>query len=678
MRKATSQSSANLRALVPDNGDDDWRRETLTGNPGHQIAPLLRREYTHQSKAQGWWTSLTSGGSLKEPTWRRNPQFSLGVRRTCRVKVTLTLCDRQPGDDHNGLEDQRIGVYILRRGGLAGCDHMRLVLFASHNFVAVSEFGVDQVTCEVELAAMDLNYVLIPATHSPSHRGKFLLSVHSTGPTTLASMDSGNCVWQENVGKGWWHAHDPPHAVTNHGSLEVRNFTAGGCRHHYTWRLNPQFKLICTEPTTVIFSLRQLLTAGQDPENIGLYVATKNTAFEERKMTLKNRDLVSKTLFKATEEVHAELVNLPVSKNGYRVIPATFEAGRCAPFELSVWSNHPVELAEVHESWAMLSVDTQLHSQRPLPRDVDSDEDTDDESLRSRVPSVSSDVDATHGAPAIPPTVQPPEHLPVHHVRDMSPLEAQATAPSRGASDSPSDRTGPAHEFKFPHALFRLTLDQSAVVVVSLLQTDSKVEDHMREAVVAMAAAAAADGATPLTQWADPLAETERALMPLGFHLLRVHEPTKKATTMVVEEISATPCDQVWEISSRLHLPAGQYLIIACSRLLGEPTVKGEGTLARVASGSLRMSDHVTLGLFSPAKTVRAQLELLDSTQVTLRPYEHTSKTSKSSNEATDSCTWLTTGLCWKAPTLAAALVSTGWVGYRAWKYWKTFRQRTR
>ena len=169
-----------------------------------------------------------------------------------------------------------------------------------------------------------------------------------------------------------------------------------GCRHHITWRNNPQFTLRVFEPTIVIISLSQrppsapqLLpsssssltspasAAASSPPSaspqsarseqsqqsqqplqqrdlafIGLYIARKTTASNSRKMTvvpflimranarcllqLSNADVVAKTLFHNQAEMHLDL-RLEPSDYGYRIIPSTFEPNELAQFDLFVW-----------------------------------------------------------------------------------------------------------------------------------------------------------------------------------------------------------------------------------------------------------------------------------------------------------------------------------------------------
>jgi hypothetical protein len=297
-------------------------------------------EWAFKTSSPGQWDAETSGGDMDFGSWRRNPQYSMDVKGEGSVKITLRQSHPTPKED----ESRSIGFWVLRREGLAGCDNMRFVSYHSSNFVASSQFSsVTAATVEIHLSKSPLPLVVIPMSHTPGHQSRFVLTVESNIKVELGTLNEEHTQWKETLLQGRWSSSKDIKSMFRGADQEgcvilPKDFTAGGCRHHMTWRHNPQYKLRLFEPTTLIVSMTQL----EKPRLAGFYLARKNTGLHDRKLTLSKEDLMGKTLFLRDKEQSIELTLVP-GEFGYRLIPCTYKATTTGSFELSVWSNKKVQ-----------------------------------------------------------------------------------------------------------------------------------------------------------------------------------------------------------------------------------------------------------------------------------------------------------------------------------------------
>lgn len=106
-------------------------------------------------------------------------------------------------------------------------------------------------------------YYLVPMTDEPNQLLHFSIHIDSTVPFHLQLLDNESHGWCMKSFDGQW-----------------RGKSAGGCRHHLTWRNNPQYFLKISEPTTVLISLSQPNLAAQHRTSlasIGFYVCLKGS-----------------------------------------------------------------------------------------------------------------------------------------------------------------------------------------------------------------------------------------------------------------------------------------------------------------------------------------------------------------------------------------------------------------
>lgn len=351
-------SNKNLRELYDEDLDD------CDAKP---IQPPQQKSYA--CTVEGEWAELTSGGNMSYATWRNNPQYNLdfphNLTEATEVKITLAqsciqnterVLEEEPESDVN-----KVGFYVCRRDGIYAEPELRdkrFVTFSQEHFVCVSQFSQDSVSCEVTLPVSDLAFVLIPVSFVPGHLAKFTLTVHATHPVQLSPLDTQIASWHAASCTGEWSMSGSEGAIEEDKSNLQDNLsgfnTAGGCRHHITWRNNPQFALNVEEPAIVLISLSQ--ESKPDLCTMGIYVANKTTERHQRKMIMNSVDIMGKTLFCCVKEIQLELSLCP-STFGYRIVPTTYAPGECNKYEINVWSTQPLTLEPVTEHWSFVVSD---------------------------------------------------------------------------------------------------------------------------------------------------------------------------------------------------------------------------------------------------------------------------------------------------------------------------------
>eukprot|EP00457_Paulinella_chromatophora_P000779 gb/GEZN01000779.1/.p1 GENE.gb/GEZN01000779.1/~~gb/GEZN01000779.1/.p1 ORF type:complete len:995 (-),score=171.85 gb/GEZN01000779.1/:726-3335(-) len=149
-------------------------------------------------------------------------------------------------------------------------------------------------------------------------------------------------------------------------SGEWRGVTAGGNLHVPTWRTNPQYRISLSRPSELVLSLSQselrsptiVRDEGQNQATIGFCLA-KTTNRRLRKCTLNATSIICKTLYKKQHEVWARArVNPEIDGKDLIFIPSTFAPGEEASYRFCVWSDVPLVITELTESWTNLRVET--------------------------------------------------------------------------------------------------------------------------------------------------------------------------------------------------------------------------------------------------------------------------------------------------------------------------------
>lgn len=222
---------------------------------------------------------------------------------------------------------------------------------------------------ELKLSAKPCPYVVIPATPHTQHRGRFTLRVLSTvHPVSLSPIDPKND-WKYCSVRGRWGQN-----------------SSGGCRHHSSWRKNPQFMISVDRLTSMTISLQVHAQQGCSLPDCGFYVSRSHNP-TRRTLTLLDDDIIVKSRFSSAPDVSEELVLEPTSSPfgtnmvehcwRYRVsvprsvlIAATREPRLQHEFTLSIFSDQPVRLDPIDTNnnlWKEVSVTAKWRGANGIP-----------------------------------------------------------------------------------------------------------------------------------------------------------------------------------------------------------------------------------------------------------------------------------------------------------------------
>ena len=203
---------------------------------------------------------------------------------------------------------------------------------------------------ELKLSATPRPYVIIPATPEVSHQGRFRITVSSTTkPVQLSKIDPSRD-WKFSSITGSWN-----------------DVSSGGCRHHRSWRKNPQFKLFVTKPTNLTITLQIHLhpsaSSSFELPDYGFYV-TKSIDANRKTLTLFDDELILKSRFAASPEISEEVFLQPRDMP-YIIIATTREPHVKHDYTLSIFTDEEVLLEEVSDSWNEVSVSGEWRGDSP-------------------------------------------------------------------------------------------------------------------------------------------------------------------------------------------------------------------------------------------------------------------------------------------------------------------------
>lgn len=243
---------------------------------------------------QGSWSveGRTAGGSPNTAQWRRNPQYSLSVGPgggTVKITLAQKLKDPLPF----------IAFYIFK-----ATDSMR-VLDMKDKIYATEHF-VNKESIEAVCNFPEGLFSIMCATFQPD-TSSFTLTV------------SGPCV-------------QTIQPVSEYSMAEVSSAwlkpLAGGCMNHPTWRSNPKFSLTVpeSESKTKVYGV----LIAQSEVGSGFYVFGPNQNVP-----------IGKSGFTTVSVGH----EFSVGPGSFTILPATYEFGKESPFELTLYTDKPVELA---------------------------------------------------------------------------------------------------------------------------------------------------------------------------------------------------------------------------------------------------------------------------------------------------------------------------------------------
>ena len=183
----------------------------------------------HYQQVTGIFDEETSGGCRHLSTWRRNPQYHLWVKEDTHCVVIMH--QDAAADEEEEEELMTMGLYVAKTSQMK---RQKLTLW-KEDIMCKSRFDMTPtIDVHVELPASETPYVLIPATYDIGEYGRFTIRVYSDKQVKMAPV-VGDPDWTSQTVQGEWTEE-----------------TAGGSRSHSSWRLNDQYQLEITEPTTII------------------------------------------------------------------------------------------------------------------------------------------------------------------------------------------------------------------------------------------------------------------------------------------------------------------------------------------------------------------------------------------------------------------------------------------
>ena len=246
---------------------------------------------------KGKWnvSERTAGGSPNTPHWRRNPQFTILVGPGGgTAKLTLSQLPKDPLPF--------LAFYIFKAGDDKRVLDMKEKIYAPDHFI--NKESIDT-TCKFPEGI----FSIMCATFQPE-TGDFTLTV--SGSCVQSLQPTSEYLMTET--KGEWVKPN-----------------AGGCMNHPTWRSNPRY------------SLKVLETTGKT-KIIGVLVAHSEVGAGFYVFSSSNQNVpVTKSGFTTVSVCH----EFSLAAGDYTLIPATYEFGKETPFEITIYSDKPVQIAPI-------------------------------------------------------------------------------------------------------------------------------------------------------------------------------------------------------------------------------------------------------------------------------------------------------------------------------------------
>jgi len=277
----------------------------------------------------GEWGAASSGGCLNyASSWRLNPQFMLELPTAARVFVSLS----QPS--LFGPIQQRdylpVGVCVLK-----GNSRRRLLVTRRENLFGASVISdTREVSFELELppSTADRPHVIVPYTFEPGEVGEFKLSVFCEAKFSLRPVAKDD-EWHHIALDGEWDAQ-----------------RSGGCPNpeNEHWHRNPQWSLTAQQPTNLTILLEIRPPPPPDtPAQLALgAILLSSAAGGGKKRFIGREDVISQAGF-ARAPVVSTTVRLDATSEPLYLLPCTFNEGEVAQFTLHLYSDAPLEVAEV-------------------------------------------------------------------------------------------------------------------------------------------------------------------------------------------------------------------------------------------------------------------------------------------------------------------------------------------
>lgn len=275
-----------------------------------------------ETSLSGEWTAENSGGEIKnEVSFRRNPRVlvqpeaALGDQSFASI---FSISQETP----EGETANSIGFYFYRLGWLDASNEPDFLLESQYAVFRTAFQQAPTVSTDVNvLEAPDQfeQYVIVPCTQDPGHRGKYKIRLMYYAPVQISLAPAP--LWHSTILKGKWEGES----------------AGGSANHPDSWTRNPHWHVKPVAKTVLAYIfLRQ---TKKDPLlNIGMYVLIKLG---------KAASAPFKIPFSPIEEGSVLCEFKPDKPEGYYLCPATFVPREEGSFEIEIFSNDPIEVVKV-------------------------------------------------------------------------------------------------------------------------------------------------------------------------------------------------------------------------------------------------------------------------------------------------------------------------------------------
>lgn len=312
-------------------------------------------DWVHTQVKGGWHQKAnTAGGCLEYASWRENVQYHLQFAdENCQIFVVLNKALPDGAAPDSNTND--FG-FVIAKGSPIEAGRRPKLSITEDDIMLQAMGSTDNVIAKGSLPSNGLNdgYYIIPYTKYPDTEGAFVLDIYTSCEATAVPV-RGSENWLCKTQAGEW----------------VPGENAGGSRTvSRTWHNNPFYSLKMQYPTNVVVTLTQLPRAvGPDafkaaPTNqAGLSVEKKNQK-RLRRMPQTDREgnvpigvdlcrddedttILRSAPYSPATEIVLTLPALQVDEKPYILVPHSYETEHDAKYQLTVYSDLPVDLNPV-------------------------------------------------------------------------------------------------------------------------------------------------------------------------------------------------------------------------------------------------------------------------------------------------------------------------------------------
>jgi hypothetical protein len=296
------------------------------------------------NEIEGQWVAGSAGGSLSNPSWRRNPMYRASYAGSATVgKATLKIVVTKANDDDDN-DERAVGVYLLapdakgRRPIRAGAAYPQSIIAALDHRRAASQVFTVERPCD----AKGLDFFIMPSTEVPHQTGHFQITVYSTCSLNIEESPYAHGWATQRVGGGVWD--------------EARS---GGSRQDNptTWPHNPCYEIDVTGdgPVDIHMQLEAKLTdtqAGRATQSSHVnYTATlrggstKDVGILFLQANDELTPVAQSPWVPASSATWGDLWITELAPGKYYAVPVTRVAGMQGTFEIEVTSSRVVHVS---------------------------------------------------------------------------------------------------------------------------------------------------------------------------------------------------------------------------------------------------------------------------------------------------------------------------------------------